>query len=202
MNVRINEQSVCALIDIGGTQTLVRPTIRTTQASGSKQIITADWRVIDCQGETYVTLPMVGKTIKVPCVAIQKMLPDVDVVIGTDVLMHFKFCPDYEKFFIAAVAVSNGMPVDNLTIIKNYFKINFDGEKWVARWTWIKKTVLRNCIDFYKMDETVYPRFKSKVNRWIGNGWLVKIKCDEEAVIPLMAVVQENKDKVQPVLHF
>ena len=101
---------------------LVTLTIRTTQASGSKQIITADWRVIDCQGETYVTLPMAGKTIKVPCVAIQKMLPDVDVVIGTDVLKHFKFCLDYGKFSIAAVVVSNEMPVDNLTITKNYLK--------------------------------------------------------------------------------
>ena len=57
-----------------------------TQASGPKQIITADGRVIDCQGETYFTLSMAGKTIKVLYVAIQKMLPGVDVVIGTDVL--------------------------------------------------------------------------------------------------------------------
>ena len=47
-----------------------------------------------------------------------------------------------------------------------------------------KKPVLRKCIDFYKMDEAVYPRFKSEVNRWIDNGWLVKTKCNEEVVIP------------------
>ena len=94
------------------------------------------------------------------------------------------------------------MPIDNLTITKNYFKVNFDGEKWVARWNWIKEPVLRNCIDFYRMDEAVYPRFKSEVNRWIDNGWLVKTKCIEEGVIPLMAVIQEKKDKVRPVLDF
>ena len=105
-----------------------------------------------------------GKTIKVRCAAIQRMLPGVDVVIGTEVLKHFKFCLDYGKFSIAAAAVSNEMPVDNLTITKNYFKVNFDGEKWVARWNWIKEPVLRNCVDFYKMDEAVYPRFKSEVN--------------------------------------
>ena len=80
MNVKINEQSACALIDTGCTQTLVGPTIRTTQASGRKKIITADGRVIDCQGETYVTLSIAGKTIKVPCVEIQRMLPGVDVL--------------------------------------------------------------------------------------------------------------------------
>ena len=92
MNVKINEQSACALIDTGCTQTLVGPTIRTTQASGHKQIITADGRVLDCQGETCVTLSMAGKTIKVRCVAIQKMLLGVDIVIRTDVFKHFKFC--------------------------------------------------------------------------------------------------------------
>ena len=105
MNVKINEQSACALIDTGCTQTLVGPTIRTTQASGRKQIITADGRVIDCQKETYVTLSIAGKTIKVPCVAIQRMLPGVDVVTGTDALKHFKFFLDYGKFSIAAAAV-------------------------------------------------------------------------------------------------
>ena len=63
-----------------------------------------------------------------------------------------------------------------------------------------KRTVLRNCVDFY--NEAVYPRFKSEVNRWIDNGWLVKTTCSEEGVIPLMAVVQEKKNKVQPVLNF
>ena len=130
------------------------------------------------------------------------MLPGVDVVIGTDVLKHFKFCLDYGKFLIAAAAVSNEMPVDNLTITKNYFKVNVDGEKWVTRWNWIKEPVLHNCVNFYKMDKVVYPRFKSEVNRWIDNGWLVKTKCNEEGVIPLMAVVQERKDKVRPVLDF
>ena len=81
MNVKIND---CALIDTGCTQTLVGPTVRTTQASKRKQIITADGRVIDCQEETYVTLSIAGKTIKVRCVAIQRMLPGVDVVIGTE----------------------------------------------------------------------------------------------------------------------
>ena len=142
MNVKTTEQSACALIDTGCTQTLVGPTIRTTQASGRKQIITANGRVIDCQVETYVTLSIAGKTIKVRCVAIRRMLPGVDVVIGTDVLKHFKFCLDCGKFSIAAAAVSNEMPVDNLTITKNYFKVNFDGEKWVTRWNWIKEPVL------------------------------------------------------------
>ena len=99
MNVKINEQSVCALIDTGCPQTLVGPTIRTTQASGRKQIITADRRVIDCQGETYVSLSMAGKTMKVPWVAIQRMFPGVDVVIETDVFKALQILYRLRKFF-------------------------------------------------------------------------------------------------------
>ena len=102
------------------------------------------------------------------------MLPGVDVVIETNMLKHFKFCLDYKKFSIAATAVAIEMPIDNLTITKNYFKVNFNKEKWVARWNWIKEPMLRNCVDFYKMDKAVYLRFKSEVKRWIDNGWLVK----------------------------
>ena len=65
-----------------------------------------------------------------------------------------------------------------------------------------KRTSATQLYRFYKMDEAVYPRFKSKVNRWIDNSWLVKTNCNEEGVIPLMAVVQEKKDKVRPVLDF
>ena len=137
MNVKINEQSACGLIDSGCTQTLVGSTIRTTQASERKRIITGDGKVIDCQGKTSSLCQWQGKQLKVLCVAIQKMLPSADIVIGIDRLKHFKFCLEYKKFCIAATAVSNKIHF-NLTITKNYFKVNFVGEKWVAKWNWIK----------------------------------------------------------------
>ena len=52
------------------------------------------------------------------------------------------------------------------------------------------------------MDKAVYSKFKSEVERWIENGWLVKTNLSDDGVIPLMAVVQEKKDKVRPVLNF
>ena len=52
------------------------------------------------------------------------------------------------------------------------------------------------------MDKAVYLRFKSEVERWIENGWSVKTNCSGDRVIPLMAVVQEKKNKVRPVLDF
>ena len=62
-------------------------------------------RIISCIGEVSVVLSLAEKTIAVPCVVTQNMVPDVDVIIGTDILKHFKFCLDGGKFSIPAAAV-------------------------------------------------------------------------------------------------
>jgi transposase InsO family protein/ribonuclease HI len=64
--------------------------------------------------------------------------------------------------------------------------------------------VLRNTIACYF--STIKPEkrieFDTEVERWITNGWLKSSKATTKHVIPLMAVVQENKQKVRPVLDF
>ena len=66
--------------------------------------MTADGRNISCMREVSVVLTLAGKTIEVPCVVTQNMVSDVDVIIGTDVSKHFKFCLERGKFSIAAAA--------------------------------------------------------------------------------------------------
>ena len=85
MKISVNGQSVWGLIDSGCTQTLVGPAIRTAKVNGRKRIMTADGRIISCVGEVSVILSLAGKTIEVPCVVTQNMVPDVDVIVGTDV---------------------------------------------------------------------------------------------------------------------
>ena len=202
MKISVNGQSVWGLIDSGCTQTLVGPAIRTAKVNGRKRIMTADGRTISCMGEVSVVLSLAGKTIEVPCVVTQNMVPDVDVIVGTDVLKHFKFCLDWGKFSIAAAAAPSSTALQYPTISKSNFQVRFDGEKWVTKWNWKKKPVLRNCTDVYTMDKVIQQRFESEVERWIDNGWLVKSNSPGKGVIPLMAVLQEKKDKVRPVLDF
>ena len=109
---------------------------------------------------------------------------------------------NYGRFFIAPAVDSTETTRERLTISGNNFEIIFDGEKRIAKWGWKNKPLLHCRIDFYKMDKAVYSRFKSEVERWIGNKWLVKTNCSGDGVIPLMAVVQEKKNKVRPVLDF
>lgn len=155
--------------------------------------------MIDCKGEVVVNIEIAGKTVKVPCIVVYKMVPDVDVIIGTDVLRHFQCSFHFGQFSVSA-AVRSSLP--NLSIKKNNFEINFNGEKWVAKWLWKKPPALKNRVDAYKMSDNICMKFKSEVKRWINNGWLVKIPEHKNGVIPLMAVVQEKKNKVRPVLDF
>ena len=91
MKIRANGISVWALIDTGCTQTLVGPRVRTGKVNGIKRIMTADGRLVECDGEVPVDLTIVGKTVSAPCIVVRKMVPNVEVIVGTDVLKHFKF---------------------------------------------------------------------------------------------------------------
>ena len=155
--------------------------------------------MIDCKGEVVVDIEIAGKTVKAPCIVVYKMIPDVDVIIGTDVLRHFQ-CSFHKGQFSVSAAIRSSMP--NLSIKKNNFEVDFNGEKWVAKWLWKKPPVLKNRVDAYQMKEDIRLKFKSEVQRWVENGWLVKICEHKNGIIPLMAVVQEKKNKVRPVLDF
>jgi transposase InsO family protein len=48
----------------------------------------------------------------------------------------------------------------------------------------------------------VEQKFDEEVNAWISEGWLVPCEPPEDGIVPLMAVVQETKGKVRPVLDF
>ena len=121
MKISVNGQLVWGLIDSGCTQTLVGPAIRTAKVNGRKRIMMADGRIISCMGEVTVVLSLAGKTIEVPCVVTQNMVPDVDVIVGTDVLKHFKFCLDRGKFSIAAAAAPSSTALQYPTISKSNF---------------------------------------------------------------------------------
>ena len=64
VNILVNGQPARALIDSGYTQTLVGPAIQTGKAYGLKRIMTADGRMINCEGEIPVVLTLAEKLSK------------------------------------------------------------------------------------------------------------------------------------------
>ena len=52
------------------------------------------------------------------------------------------------------------------------------------------------------MDKDIEKGFLKEIEEWITSGWLWLYSGCCNGIVPLMAVVQDNKDKVQPVLDF
>nr|XP_047133361.1 uncharacterized protein LOC124811560 [Hydra vulgaris] len=87
------------------------------------------------------------------------------------------------------------------------FTAKFDGKEWTASWNWNKEPVIDNTICEYKMKQEHERSYRKEIREWIDSGILVPynelILGPPKVLIPLMCVVQENKDKkVRPVGDF
>lgn len=57
------------------------------------------------------------------------------------------------------------------------------------------------------MAKDIWVKYRKELNFWLKNGWWVLLHTEKDlgltqAVIPLMAVVQTKKNKVQPVINY
>ena len=87
------------------------------------------------------------------------------------------------------------------------FDAKFDGKEWIIRWKWksTEQPVLKNKISCYDKGLVGIKKqgFEDEVERWIAEGILVPWNDQvETGVIPLMAIEQETKNKIRPVLNF
>ena len=85
------------------------------------------------------------------------------------------------------------------------FCASFNGVHWIVKWRWCESEnppTFRNLVANYKIPITAEHDFDRVINEWITNGWLIPYTGEYEGILPLMAVVQINKNKVRPVMDF
>ena len=192
------------LIDTGCTQSLIHSKLVRNKAvlQSSKTILSANGKAMKTAGEVSLTIEVVKKRLRVKFIVVDDLIPGVEIILGTDVLKHFKFELDRGRPSICALASADEPADEGMYIQKKNFRAHFDGKMWIVEWDWREKPELKNKIGAYKVKENISSKFRSEVKRWIENGWLVKTEMQDRGVIPLMAVVQERKQKVRPVLDF
>ena len=109
------------------------------------------------------------------------------------------------------VEIGGGSVCAALHINEPDFNVLFDSTKrvWTAKWKWAQtdSTVkLKNKIAEYKVPVDVREEYEKELELWITNGWLIPYPQERlgppKGLIPLMAVVQEQKQKVRPVLDY
>ena len=91
------------------------------------------------------------------------------------------------------------------------FCVLFDASEkaWTVTWKWSDDTepdALRNRVTEYAIPTAARSSYEEEIQEWIANGWLEpyddKKMGPAKGLIPLMAIVQQNKDKVRPVMDF
>ena len=78
------------------------------------------------------------------------------------------------------------------------FLAKFDENSWSVLWHWKQSAPasFRNKEAIYSVKSDIVNDFKKEVRTWIELGWLKEFEGDQKGLLPLMAVVQENKGKV------
>ena len=62
--------------------------------------------------------------------------------------------------------------------------------------------MLRNQKAQYAISDNVRDAYEREVQRWISEGWLQPCGKPQGGIIPMLAVLQESKGKVRPVLDY
>ena len=211
----VGGQAVEAMVDSGCTQSLVISTVAQAHGRGGL-ILTLDGGEVQSRGEAVLDVMVRGVSTRVRFRVVDKLVGGLHAVLGMDFIMlmggAFICGKDVQfgverspRMEVGASAVS--LKPGSLSILDPDFLAEFDGSVWTVGWRWKegRPPDLKNEIGSYESTKTEGARekFDNEVERWIEEGWLRPCsEVDGGGVLPLMAVVQVNKDKVRPVLDF
>lgn len=117
------------------------------------------------------------------------------------------------KYEACLLGQRNDIPKDesNMNIIARDFTASFEKEnkEWTIAWKWngdSKPETLVNKIAEYTIPIGIKNDYEKEIEGWIEKKWLQKYEAKKhgpiKGLVPLMAVVQQNKGKVRPVLDF
>ncbi|KAK3879159.1 hypothetical protein Pcinc_016253 [Petrolisthes cinctipes] len=171
-------------------------------------------------GNTIVSIEVDGLIADVNCVVMGHLIESVDAILGMDFIqlagglewkhgkvrfLSVRNREDGRQLKLdrkARAAVSQAKPVPMLTVEDKDFEARFDGISWTVRWHWRdgQPPVLINEVDWYRSAKTeqVKEKMEEEVKTWIKRGWMKR--CEDQSngkgILPLLAVVQANKDKM------
>lgn len=198
-----------ALVDTGCSRSIVRPSIVSeTRECAVHNIVTMDGRVIECGVESDIHVSVGSRSVVMRCL-VTELFGDVALLLGMDAISKLggvMVSRHGEVKFGApgcvAAAASEGTV--SCKIDEDDFCAEFSMGRWVVGWKFHDgcKPTLTNRVGEYKIAEGLREEFDREIQQWISDGWLVPFEGECDGIVPLLAVVQESKGKVRPVLDF
>jgi hypothetical protein len=162
---------------------------------------------ISVQHSRSVCIGVNGKVITLVCFVLD-ILPGFDMLLGMDAInllggvsIQGNGQIEFPTSFGCVSEVSPSLDVNDQD-----FHATFRSGKWCVEWKWIDGATMEpkffNSLSQYTIPRESRHEFEKEVQEWIDCGWLQPYSGEEKCLIPLMAVVQENKNKVRPVLDY
>ena len=199
-----------ALVDTGCTHSLMTSRMAGAWREAPTVMMAFDGRSVSCRGEKREILKVGGERIEVNVTVVDSVVGDIDVVLGMDVIKRLGGVTISEGVIrfgrVSCAIVARTEDTERRNIEDKDFDAEFDGKKWTVRYKWKegKEPNLTGTVGEYKLKLSSENRekYEKEVERWIEEGVLQEWPHEVGGVLPLMAVVQQTKGKVRPVLDF
>ena len=218
IKVRLGGRLAKALVDTGCSTAVVRADL-VDYAEGTCYMTAFDGRVVKCHGTSQVELEVEGMPLKVKAVVMDKIVNDIDIVMGMDVINELggvyisgrmvKFGDGHCLAAAGHTWSDEGRTVDeeSCQIVDKDFTATFNGKYWIVEWRWKedRAPVLKNKVSMYenRMTGNKKVEFDKEIERWIDEGILLPWEGEvERGILPFIAVEQPTKNKIRPVLDY
>ena len=202
----VNGNQVRALVDTGCTNSMVTQRVA-GRVHGEKEMVAFDGRRVRCKGTSTARVRVGDETMQLQVTVAEQLVGGVDLVLGMDVISMLGGVRVQKNTVcfgetVCAAAVTSAPP----DISDPDFEAYYDGKAWTVRYLWNERgpPELKNTVSEYRhnLNDEQRRQYEAEVDRWVEEGILRPWTGENGGVLPLMAVVQETKGKVRPVLDF
>ena len=209
MKVKINGTDRIALVDSGCSSSVVSGMLCRPEVRKSTAILTAGRKYLLTYVVGSIPLTVTNKNpLKTNVLVVNSKTLGFNLLLGMDVIKKLGGVHIYEggQAHFAEVALPL---VATIELEQPDFRAEFDQrtKSWLVSW---KRSgdqppeKLYNRVPVYTIPARACAEYDKKLQNWIDNGWLVSYPEDKlgppKDLIPLMAVIQQSKQKVRPLL--
>ena len=213
----VNGVSADALVDTGCTKCIVHVSLCPRWKRDNVNVTTVSGERYQCMGTSEVQIQLFsGACVTVSALVVPFKPLDYDFILGMNCVraLHGVTVNSSEDVRFGVEECRSLSAVETaktVNIEEKDFKLTYNQntKEWTVQWKWCAGTGpqrLRNTVSEYSVPQEARQEYENELCQWIQDGWLTPYKKDVHGpvrgTVPLMAVVQQNKKKVRPVLDF
>lgn len=212
----VNGVSTEALIDTGSTKCIAHVSLCPHWSKENVEVVTVSGESYQCMGTGVVQVQLAsGMSVSVSAIIVPSKPLNFGFILGMNgitALGGVTVCSPKDIRFGAEEVQAALVAMPPEVVIKDKdFTVTYhsDTKQWTVLWNWCENMEpprLFNTVSEYNVPKAVRNDYENELKQWIEDGWLVPYSETThgpvKGTIPLMAVVQQNKEKVRPVLDF